>query len=286
MKIIRNEHELKEMSKRMRLKALQLAYDAGDAGAHLGGGLSSIEILATLYGAVANVDNENPYNEDRDRILMGKAHCVLAYYTALHEVGFISDKELNSFEKDGTMFVGHPVRNIEKGIEYSGGSLGMALSVGAGMAIHAKKQKSLRKIYVLLGDGECEEGSIWEAMMFASKYQLDNLVAIVDRNKLQSDGLTCDVIGLDNLPEKFSAFGWEVVQVDGHNVSELLRAYQTISVNKPLVIIADTVKGKGVSFMEGNVDWHHAELKEEMYKRAREEVEERGLDNAGNNIKE
>lgn len=267
------ECRLKAMAKRMRLKALKMAFGAGKTGAHLGGGLSSIEILAVLYGEIARVDRTNPFWEDRDKILISKAHCVLAYYTALNEIGFITDDELCSFEKNGSDFVGHPIKNIEKGIEYAGGSLGMALSVAAGMAIHAKAVGSRRSIYVLLGDGECEEGSIWETLMFAANYKLDNLVAIVDCNGLQYDGTTMEIAGLDNLSEKFGAFGWKVKEVDGHNVSEIIQGFRENRDGKPLTIIANTIKGKGVTFMEGNPLWHHSELDEQSYKQAVSEVQ-------------
>lgn len=267
------EDRLTAMAKRMRLKALHMAFHAGKAGAHLGGGLSSIEILAVLYGEIARLDGSNPYWEDRDRILISKAHCVLAYYTALNEIGFITDEELKLFEKNGSDLVGHPLKKIEKGIEYAGGSLGMALSVAAGMAIHGKAVNSKRKIYVLLGDGECEEGSIWEAMLFAANYKLDNLVVVVDWNKLQYDGTIMEVAGLNNLPEKIRAFGWKVTEADGHDIKDMIRAYQESEAGKPLAIIANTVKGKGVSFMEGNPLWHHSELSEKLYKQAVAEVQ-------------
>ena len=267
------EYRLTAMAKRMRLKALDMAFHAGKAGAHLGGGLSSIEILAVLYGEIARLDCSNPYWEDRDRILISKAHCVLAYYTALNESGFITDEELKLFEKNGSDLAGHPLKNIEKGIEYAGGSLGMALSAAAGMAIHAKAVNSKRKIYVLLGDGECEEGSVWEAMMFAANYKLDNLVAVIDWNKLQYDGTIAEVAGLDNLPEKIRAFGWKAVEADGHDIRDMVRAYQEGEPGKPLAILANTVKGKGVSFMEGNPLWHHSELNESLYKQAVAEVQ-------------
>ncbi|MEH2951997.1 transketolase [Candidatus Merdisoma sp. JLR.KK011] len=267
------EYRLTAMAKRMRLKALDMAFHAGKAGAHLGGGLSSIEILAVLYGEIARLDCSNPYWEDRDRILISKAHCVLAYYTALNEAGFITDEELKLFEKNGSDLAGHPLKNIEKGIEYAGGSLGMALSAAAGMAIHAKAVNSKRKIYVLLGDGECEEGSVWEAMMFAANYKLDNLVAVIDWNKLQYDGTIAEVAGLDNLPEKIRAFGWKAVEADGHDIRDMVRAYQEGEPGKPLAILANTVKGKGVSFMEGNPLWHHSELNESLYKQAVAEVQ-------------
>lgn len=273
---MKNEQELAEMAVRMRLKALEMAYHAGKTGAHLGGGLSAIEILAVLYGAAARIDSENPFWDDRDRILISKAHCVLAYYTALQEAGFISGEELNTFEQNGGSLAGHPVKNIEKGIEYAGGSLGMALSVAAGMAVHAKNAGSRRRIYVLLGDGECEEGSVWEAFLFAANYRLNNITAIIDRNRLQYDGTTEEVAGLTGLADKIAAFGWKTVRADGHSVSELLQAYKSTDDEKPLAVIADTVKGKGVSFMENNPAWHHSELKKEMYEQAAAQVRAEG----------
>ena len=177
--------QIQQMAKRMRLQALHMAYRAGKAGAHLGGGLSCIEILATLYGGCATIDAKNPLWEERDRILIGKAHAVLAYDTALYEMGFLTQEDLDSFEQDGSDLVGHPMRNLQHGIEFSGGSLGMALSVGCGMALDAKVKGRKHRVYVLLGDGECEEGAIWEAMMSAAKMKLHNLTVIIDNNHLQ-----------------------------------------------------------------------------------------------------
>ena len=183
---------------------------------------------------------------------------MLAYYTALYEAGFISKEDIDSFEKEGSLFIGHPVKNIDKGIEYSSGSLGMALSVGVGMAISAKNRKSHRKIYVIMGDGECQEGSIWEACFLAGKHQLD--------------GFSKNICGYDNLEEKFAVFGCAVKNVDGHSVEALLNAFEHCNQNKPNVIIANTIKGKGVSFMENNYKWHHSVLNKSQYELALAEV--------------
>ena len=263
---------IKELAKRMRLRSLTMAYKAGKNGAHLGGGLSLIEIMAVLYGGVLNINPETPINPERDIVLMGKGHGVLAYYTALYEAGFISKEDIDSFEKEGSLFIGHPVKDISKGIEYSSGSLGMALSVGVGMAISAKNRKSHRKIYVIMGDGECQEGSSWEACFLAAKYQLDNLVIFVDNNRIQSDGFSKDICGYDNLEEKFAAFGCEVKSINGHSVEALLNALEYHNYNKPNVIIANTIKGKGVSFMENNYKWHHSVLNKSQYETALAEV--------------
>lgn len=264
--------ELELMAKRMRRLAIEMAHNAGNKGAHLGGGLSVIEIFAVLYGAILNVNPDNPYDEERDIVLLGKAHGVLGYYTALYEKGFLSEEDINSFEVNGSMFIGHPVRNIKKGIEYSGGSLGMALSVGVGLALSAKVKNKSRKIYVILGDGECQEGAVWEALFSASKYKLDNLIVIVDNNKIQSDGFTYDIAGYDNLAMKAEAFGCHVSVIDGHNISSILNSLQESSLGLPKVLIANTVKGKGISFMENNYKWHHAVLSDKDYSLACSEL--------------
>jgi transketolase len=267
---------VKELSYSMRLKALEMAYNAGETGAHLGGGLSCIEIMACLYGGVAKLD-KNPLDERNDHILISKAHAVLAYYTALQSVGYISEAEIQSFEHDGTILPGHPLKMPQKGIDYAGGSLGMALSVGAGMALHDKKNDCRNITYVLLGDGECEEGAVYEAAVFATHQQLDNLVAIVDRNHLQYDGTTEEVAGLSDYSSVFEAMGWETVNVNGHCIEKLLSAFSKPH-RKPLAVIASTIKGKGVSFMENNVAWHHAVLNEAQYNEAVAEVKMRYSD--------
>lgn len=267
-----NKVEIEHMAKRMRLLSLEMAHNAGKNGAHLGGGLSAIEIFAVLYGEILQVDSDNPNWSERDIVLLGKGHGVLAYYTALYEKGFLSREDIESFENNGTKFIGHPVKNVAKGIEYSSGSLGMALSVGAGMALSAKRRGSRKKIYVILGDGECQEGSIWEAMFFAHKYKLNNLIVVIDNNQIQSDGFTVEVGGYDNLESKMQSFGADVLSVDGHDIERLIQAFRYECDSKPKVIIANTVKGRGVSFMENDYKWHHAVLNEEQYKFAVEEV--------------
>lgn len=262
-----------QMAGRMRMKAIEMAYAAGKTGAHLGGGLSCIEILAVLYGKIANNDSNNPYDLNRDRILISKAHCVLAYYTALFEKGFLEEEDLEHFEKNGYDMPGHPLKNLSKGIEYAAGSLGMALSVGVGMALDAKIKKRKNNVYVLLGDGECEEGSVWEAIMYAPHCNLDNLVAIIDRNRLQYDGTTDEIAGLDNIEARFKEFGWCAVTVeDGHDIGKLINAFNIPHEGRPLAIIASTIKGKGVSFMENEGKWHHGVITDEEYKRAMKEV--------------
>lgn len=268
---------IKVMSSWMRKKALEMAYNAGTKGAHLGAGLSSIEILACLYGGATNINAKNTNMEARDIFIPSKAHCVLSFYTALAYSGFFQKEDLNSFEDNGSELPGHPIMNPSRGIEFSGGSLGMGLSQGIGMALANRRKGYNSKIYVLLGDGECDEGSVWEAVMSAAHFKLDNLIVIVDCNKLQYDGTTEEIMELNSIQNKFSAFGFESVEVDGHSIQELydaLHKFQSSQNGKPKVIIANTVKGKGISFMENKKEWHHAVLSEENYRLAINEMED------------
>lgn len=259
---------LQAMAKDMRLKALEMALGAGTNGAHLGPALSSMEIMATLYGHVLRCDKDKQNDPNRDRMLVSKAHTVLSYYTALYEAGFLTEAELMTFEKPNTCFAGHPSTNIAKGIEYAGGSLGMALSFGVGIALDIKRKKKPGRVFVLLGDGELDEGANWEAFMAAAHYNLDNMFAIIDKNQLQYDGLTEDVMALGNLSEKLQSFGWHVIEVDGHDIAALINAFEAPNPKRPIAIIATTVKGKGVSFMEGAREWHHAVLSQAQYEQA------------------
>ncbi|MGN1340404.1 MAG: transketolase [Oscillospiraceae bacterium] len=266
-----NVARLKEMSKRIRLNAIDMAFAAGEKGAHLGGGLSCVEIMAVLYGEVLRLDPENPRWEDRDRFLPSKNHCVLAHFPALAEAGYLRQDELCDYVKNGSKLIGYP-RNVDIGLEYSGGSLGMAISVGVGMALSAREHKRPAKVYVLMGDGELNEGSIWEAFMSAAQYKLDNLVAIIDRNHLCYDGDTEDIMGIDDLGAKMRSFNWNVISCDGHDVADLLRAFGELKEGCPNIIIAETVKGKGVSFIENRREWHHGALNAEQYEIARKEI--------------
>lgn len=263
---------LRQMAKRMRLRALKMALDAGKNGAHIGPAMSCMEIFSVLYGNVMNFDVSNPYWAERDRFIASKAHCVLAYYAALCETGFLTEEELDTFEKNGTSLAGHPVADLEKGIEYSGGSLGQALPVGVGMAIDAKQKGRRHKIYILLGDGECDEGSNWEAFMAATHFGLDNLTVILDKNQLQYDGPTDEIMNLGDFSKKMKSFGWTVTEINGHDISELLDAFSLQPGGQPYMIIANTVKGKGVSFMENVREWHHARLTQKQYETAVAEV--------------
>jgi transketolase len=263
--------ELKEMSKRMRLAALDMALSTGQKGSHLGGSLSCIEILAVLYGEVLRIDPTNPEWEERDRFIPSKNHCTLAHFPALAEAGYLEKEELLDFVKDGGRMTGYP-KNVEIGLEYSGGSLGMAISYGIGVALASRERGRTNRVYVLMGDGELNEGCIWEAFMSAYQYRLDNLVAIIDRNHLSYDGDTEEVMALESLEMKMKAFNWNVITCDGHDTGDLLRAFAEIKEGIPNIIIADTIKGKGVSFIENRREWHHSRLSREQYEQARAEV--------------
>lgn len=268
-----NTEELKLLSYNLRKKSLEVAYGAGRNGAHLGGGLSTIEIFAVLFGSIMKYDSKNPLSEERDRLVISKGHCVLAYYSALNLFGFLSDEELALFENNGAFLHGHATRSLERGIEFSGGSLGMGLPFAVGVALALKRKGSQNKVYCLVGDGECDEGSIWEALMSASHFGLNNLVVIVDKNGLQYDGKTSDVMSADSLSAKFQSFGFEVSDVDGHSTEKLVNAFYSFSnTTQPKAIIANTVKGKGVSFMENVKEWHHSVLSEAQYTAALEEI--------------
>lgn len=266
---------LQEMAKRMREHALTMAFDAGANGAHLGGGLSLIEIMATLYGNVLHLDPQNPEWDDRDRFIVSKGHGTLAYYAALAEAGFFSVNDLKKFSINGEFLSGLPVMNMKKGIECSSGSLGMGLSFAVGIALAGKMRNKSYYTYALLGDGECNEGSVWEAAMSASHFQLRNLIAIVDKNNLQYDGVCSEIVRMNNFKANWENFGWEVFETDGHDIMALYRTFRACarsSEMKPHVIIANTVKGKGVSFMENSKEWHHSRLSQKQYEAAIAEV--------------
>ncbi len=265
--------KIEQLARCMRKNALYMALSAGENSSHFGSGLSIIEITATLYGAIMKYDHNNPQWDQRDRFILSKGHGVLGYYTALTEAGFVSKDELSTFEKAETCLVGHPVINREKGIEFSNGSLGMGLSLGIGVAIAAKRKKGAYKVYVLIGDGECNEGSVWEAAMAAAHFKLDNLVAVIDRNNFQLGGSNSDIMNVGDLAEKWRSFGWDVIEVDGHDVGQLYDAFSRVNTpQRPFVVVANTIKGKGVSFAENNNAWHHAVLTRSQYEKAVDEL--------------
>lgn len=268
-----NTPQLIAMAHHMRRKMLDISYQC-KLSTHLGGGLSIVDILATLYGAVLRVDAANPRWEERDRFILSKGHGVLGYFSALLAAGFISENEFATFQTNGSHLIAHPVMNLDLGIESSNGSLGHGLSLGIGLALAARKKAQSHKIYVLMGDGECNEGSVWEGIMLAAQLKLDNLIAIVDYNKLQSDGRSLQIIDFDDLAAKFRCFGWQALNVNGHDIPDLQNAFTTAaSASRPKVLIAHTVKGKGIPFMENNNEWHHARLTQAHFERAMAELD-------------
>lgn len=264
---------IEAMAKRMRKTALDVALGAGGKSAHIGGALSIVDITATLFGAVMRLDPKNPEWPDRDRFILSKGHGVLGYYTALAEAGFIPLDELMKFEETGSYLLGHPVMNRPKGIEFSNGSLGMGLSLGIGVSISARRRNQDFRVFVVMGDGECNEGSVWEAAMAAAHFKLKNLVAIIDRNNLQQTGTNADIMSIGDVAAKFTGFGWRVIELDGHDAGALYDALNPRNTaDQPLAIVAHTVKGKGFSFTENNNDWHHAVLTRSQYDTAMQEL--------------
>ena len=261
-------YQIEQMAFRMRRRILDMSVRC-DGPTHLGGGLSIVDIMATLYGGLMNFDADNPRWDERDRFILSKGHGVLGLYTALVEARVISEEVFQQFKKDDSPLISHPVMNLDLGIESSNGSLGHGLSLAVGMGIAARKKYANHRIYVLLGDGECNEGSVWEAAMCAAQYKLGNIVAIVDNNGFQSDGSTEDIISSLTLAAKWRSFGWNVCEVNGHDVKDLVIALQTHLVSdQPNCLIAKTIKGKGVEFMENNNEWHHNRLTKAMFDRA------------------
>lgn len=271
-----NYAELADKARKIRINALK-AIHAAKSG-HPGGSLSSADILATLYFEVLNIDPKDPKKADRDKFVMSKGHAVPALYAALGERGFYEVSEMMSLRQVGSKFQGHPNMHKVPGVEMSTGSLGQGFSAAVGMAIAGKIDSNPGRVYVLAGDGEIQEGIVWEAAMQAAHRKLDNLVAIVDLNGLQIDGKVNDVKCVSPVDEKFKSFGWNVIVVDGHNYEELIAAFETAKKceDVPTAIVAHTHKGKGVSFMEDNAGWHGKAPSDEELATA---IEELGGDN-------
>ena len=266
--------EIEDMARRMRLNVVKMANATGTNSAHIGGALSMVDITATLYGSILRYRPSDPTWINRDRFILSKGHGVLGYYTALAEAGLIEERELAAFEQDGGSLFGHPIINKAKGIEFSNGSLGMGLSLGIGVAIAGLKRELDYNVYVMMGDGECNEGSVWESAMSAAHYELNNLIVIVDRNNFQQTGASDEVMSLGELGQKWSSFGWRVSEVDGHNIDELYDAFsrknETIG---PTALIANTIKGRGISFAENNNAWHHAAFSQSQFSDAMSQLE-------------
>jgi transketolase len=264
---------IKNFAYNVRKNILEMAMSAGSSSAHFGGALSITEIISTLFAHQMKIDKKNPKWENRDRFILSKGHACLAYYAALSEIGYISNDELKTFEKNDSNLLGHPVINRNLGIDFSNGSLGMGLSLGIGVAISSKKKKKNFNVYVVVGDGECNEGSIWEAAMAAPNFNLDNLYVIIDKNNFQQTGANKEIMNVENLKDKWSSFGWHAVEIDGHNIKELCDFFEdSKKINRPKAVIAKTIKGKGFSFSENNNDWHHSILSKSYYEKAIKEL--------------
>ena len=265
--------KIKNFAKDMRRNIIFTAYKAGSKSAHIGGALSVTDIIAVLYSDIINIKKTKHLDDDRDRFILSKGHACLALYSALVVKKILKKKELLTFECDGSKLLGYPIINKKDGIEFSTGSLGMGFSLGVGVALAAKKKKKSFNTYVAIGDGECNEGSIWETTLSACQFKLDNLTIIVDRNNFQQTGSSNSILNLENLKNKFESFGCFVFEVDGHNLQKL---YNTFSVKnltkKPKVIIANTIKGKGFKTFENNNNWHHSVITKSIYKEIQREI--------------
>ena len=262
-----------EAANRIRRRIIDMTYSVGITGAHLGGSLSMVELLAGLYAGLIRYNPDDPNWEGRDRVVLSKGHAAMALYPALVEAGIIDEEELATFKKDGSRLGGHPSLNGLPGIEYASGSLGQGLSLGVGACLGLKRKNNTdSRVFVFLGDGECDEGSVWEAAASAAHYGLNQLVAVVDMNAIQYDGYTTDVLDMSPFEKKWQDFGWDTVTIDGHSISAVLEAYVHKG-EKPLAILAHTIKGKGVSFMENNRMFHNAALSKAQYEQAIGELE-------------
>ena len=266
-------NELRKISKEIRKSIVTQVYKAQSG--HPGGSLSIADILTVLYFNEMNIDAKNPKMENRDRLVLSKGHCSPALYAVLAEKDFFEKNELETFRNISSNLQGHPDMNKVPGVDMTSGSLGQGLSVANGMAIAGKLDNKDYRVYCILGDGEIEEGQVWEAAMSANKYKLDNLCVIVDNNNLQIDGPIDKVMSSYPIDEKFKSFGFQVINIDGNDIDEILKAFEVAKnvKEKPTVIMAKTIKGKGVSFMENQVGWHGKAPNEEQYEIALKELQ-------------
>lgn len=263
--------DYKQKANELRKGIIKMLHEAKSG--HPGGSLSCIDILVALYYEVMKVNPKNPNWEERDRFVMSKGHACPALYAVLADLGFFKKDELWTLRKIDSHLQGHPDNKKTLGVDVNTGSLGQGASVSVGIAMALKKKVSKNKVYVLLGDGECQEGIVWEAVMAASHYKLDNLVFILDNNGLQIDGPNDEVMSIADITEKFKAFGFETVKTDGHNIEDIITALKTNVTNKPLFVCAKTIKGKGVPFMENQYGWHGKAISDEDYDNAMKALE-------------
>ena len=264
--------ELETIAKKIRLNSIKMIYEAGSG--HPGGSLSCADVLVALYFHIMKHDPKRPDWPDRDRFVLSKGHAAPALYAVLAESGYFPVEELSSLRKLGSRLQGHPCMQKTPGVEMSTGSLGHGLAAGNGMALAAKLDRKLHRVYVLCGDGEMDVGETWEAAMLASHYKLDNITAYIDRNKLQLDGPTENIMSLEPLADKWKAFGWHVIEINGHNMKEIIHSTNEAKgvKGKPTVIICHTIKGKGVSYMEGSLHFHGKAPSKQEYEQAMKEL--------------
>lgn len=269
-----NAKELLLQAETNRRRLIEIVYHGG-AG-HIGGDLSCLNVMTALYFQVMNINPADPKMADRDRFVLSKGHCVEALYATLEARGFITRELVDTLGQFGSPLAGHPTIEVP-GIEVNSGALGHGLSIGVGMAIAAKKDHKAWRAYVLMGDGEQGEGSIYEAAMAGNQYHLDNLVAIIDRNHLQISGDTEDVMAIESITERWSAFGWDVSEINGDDMNSIVEAFQNIDYanGKPHLLVSHTTKGKGVSYMENVAKWHHGMPNEQQYQQALAEIDAR-----------
>ncbi len=256
-----------ELASRIRLHGVNMVSHAHAS--HIGGILSVTDIIAVLYADILNISKDEPKMDGRDRFILSKGHAGVALYAALAESGFFPVDELNTYGDDGGVFSCHISHNYVPGVEISTGSLGQGCCVACGMALHAKRRNRRYNVFTVIGDGECNEGSVWEMAAFAAQQKLDNFMVIIDKNNMQAMGFCKDIINMEPLGERWNDFGWHVVDVpDGHNHEMLRKAFSTSCEGKPVVVIANTVKGKGISFMESELLWHYRDPQGEFYEKA------------------
>ena len=255
-----------ESAEAIRREIIAKAYECGEA-SHIGGSLSMVDILAVLFGQVLNYNLNDPLDPKRDIFILSKGHCVLGYFAAMTHFDLMSREVFDTFQRNGSDLIAHPVKKLSIRIESSNGSLGQGLSFGLGHALGDRLRNNPRRTFVLMGDGECNEGAVWESVASAAEFGADNLIAIVDINGLRNDGSNLTYGSVDKFAGIWRAYGWNTIEVDGHDHSELAKAFADADEenSRPTVLLCDTIKGRGISFMEANNEWHHNRITEKVY---------------------
>lgn len=267
------EIDYKKIAKEIRKKVLKMKL--GSQGSHIGSAFSCVDVLTVLYFKTLNINPKKPFDKNRDRFILSKGHAASALYATLVQRGVAPEEVLETYCKNGSLMSGHSMKGSMPGVEVSTGSLGHGLPIGIGMAVAFKRENKKYRVFVMLSDGECDEGSVWEAALFAGHHKLDNLTAIIDYNKIQSFGRTNEVLNLEPLKQKWESFGWQAKEINGHDFKEIEKALESLPFKKncPSVIIAHTKKGFGVSFMEDKLAWHYKSPTKEQYDVALKELE-------------